>query len=261
MSDLKYILPTIPKSIEEHDKEVRKAWCPYENSTASEIESKLRSILNKELFRYYIQTLVSQDLYTSVDVSFHNSDFYAYIMTMYDVFDEEFIGGFKVKKIYVNLPEPSAEVECSTIQEVNDILCEWFDIKAKQPSDYKCEFCCDGDRDECGKSLLRDSISIFDTPIVDIDVFIDGVEGLKMLVTNASDATIIRKVIKIKHCPMCGRLLDNKHEQDNLRQLMKETMLDGISEGLADAILKGDGRLAEKIEESKNLIDKFKEAQ
>jgi len=76
----KMVKPVFPKSIEEHDKEVLEAWRPSnKDPELLEIELKLRGLLNKELFRYYIQTLISKDLYCSVDVHFHNDDFYAHL--------------------------------------------------------------------------------------------------------------------------------------------------------------------------------------
>lgn len=255
----KSVKPVFPKSIEEHDKEVREAWSPsHKDPELLEIELKIRGLLNKGLFRYYIQTLISKDLYSSVDVHFHNADFYAYITTTYDMFDSEFTGGFKVKRIYVsprlNSQERSGEIDCTTIQEVNDILCKWFDIK----EEFKCKYCADG-TNKNGESLFNEDIlTLGGTSFLNIDVGISEDNELGLLTTNSSGDTIFHTVMKIKHCPMCGRLLDNKHEQDNLKQLMKETFMNGISEGLADAIINGDGRLSEKIEESKNLIDKFK---
>ena len=190
----KTVKPVFPKSIEEHDKEVREAWSPsHKDPELLEIELKLRGLLNKGLFRYYIQTLISKDLYSSVDVHFHNADFYAYITTTYDMFDSEFTGGFN----------------------------KWFNIK----EEFKCKYCADG-TNKCGESLFNEDIfSLGGTAFMNIDVGISEDNELGLLTTNSSGDTIFHTAMKIKHCPMCGRLLDNKHEQDNLKQLMKETML------------------------------------
>lgn len=268
MSDLKRVLPTFPKSIEEHDREVNETWQlengldnPFKNVYEGMIEEQLGE---KDLLKYVIYKQHIEDPLFGPQL--------LYFLKISD--------DLKIKMVIKNLktevitywPAPEANLceedglvcECfedvetknlhifSTFNEARDFVVETIKNNTKKASDYKCEYCCDGDKHECGKSLLKDSIGIFDTPIVDIDIFIDGVEGLKMLVTNASDATIIRKVMKIKYCPMCGRLLDNKHEQDNLKQLMKETMLNGLPEDLADAILNGDDRaVAEKVDRYK----------
>lgn len=206
----KMVKPVFPKSIEEHDKEVQEAWSPYKNlpyknPIALEIELKLRGILNKDLFRYYIQTLITLDPihvnHVNVDVNFHNADFYAYIIATYDEFDGEFEGGFKVKKIYTNLPEPSVETDCSTIQEVNDILCNWFDIKEA----CACKYCADG-TNKCGESLFNEDIlTLGGFSFLNIDVGISEDNELELLTTNSSGDTIFHTTMKIKYCPECGR--------------------------------------------------------
>lgn len=71
-----------------------------------------------------------------------------------------------------------------------------------------CIYCEELFTGNCNESLLESRISMFNnTPMIDVDVFINDNELEVYVDCIHTDEQIAKSKIKIKYCPMCGTRL------------------------------------------------------
>lgn len=70
-----------------------------------------------------------------------------------------------------------------------------------------CKYCEELFTGNCNTSLLENRISIFNTDMIDVDVFINDDELELYIDCIPTNEPIDKSKIKIKYCPMCGARL------------------------------------------------------
>ena len=78
----------------------------------------------------------------------------------------------------------------------------------------RCRFCDELFTGDCNDSLMTKNIRINKVPIFGMDIFITD-DKLELYVDTAdSGQEILKKTLKIKYCPMCGRELVKPYKRE-----------------------------------------------
>lgn len=70
-----------------------------------------------------------------------------------------------------------------------------------------CKYCEELFTGDCNVSLLENRIPMFNTDMLDVDVFINDDELEVYVECIPTDEQLVKSKIKIKYCPMCGARL------------------------------------------------------